>query len=176
METMIVPASPVSHPFDRAGLGKPPYKFLCVTKNWFCACPGDPGKPGGSCDYCANGIAFEYHVASSDGKRFKVGSDCIWKIYRETPKGDPATRALNAARIKHERELRHAREGTTIVEGKAWLARPEVGAALAAIPHPHTSRAARGETLADMVAWYVAHAGVSGTLWALKTARKAVAS
>jgi hypothetical protein len=159
-----------THPFDRAGLGAPPYRFLGVRKNWFVVCPGEPGKPGGSCDYCGQGIAFEFHVEAANGKRFKVGSDCIAKVNRTAV----IDTELDKARRKHERTVRHEREEAFLVEGRAFLARPEVIAALTARPHPQEWRAVKGETLADMVGWYMTHAGTAGRKYAIKTARAAM--
>ena len=72
------------HPFERAGLGLAPFKFVSTNEKWFQANAGGlfkgPSKPGSSCDYCGTGIAHEFWCVSSDGKKFKVGCDCIEKV------------------------------------------------------------------------------------------------
>jgi hypothetical protein len=150
-------AEPRIHKFEAAGLGKAPFRFVGVSKNWFVPCPGEPGKPGGSCDYCGTGIAFEHHIKSADGKRFKVGSECVLKT------GDAGLkRVVNRAKAKHATELRHLREARKIEE--ALEALPLVEAKLAAEPHPLKWRAEKGETLLDSVVWFLEHAGNAGKL------------
>ena len=68
-----------AHKFEKAGLGKAPFKFLFHEYRIFQACHGAPIQVGGSCDYCGTGISNWYWVKSADGKRFKVGSECIRK-------------------------------------------------------------------------------------------------
>ncbi len=67
------------HPFERAGLGKAPFRCVAVTTNWWVSGCGTVRKPGGSCDYCGTGILYEYHIVGADGSTFKVGSDCVAK-------------------------------------------------------------------------------------------------
>ena len=66
------------HPFEKAGLGKAPFKCVGVTKNLF-TIPGVPEatKPGSSCDYCATSITYEYWIVGATGSKFKVGCDCV---------------------------------------------------------------------------------------------------
>jgi hypothetical protein len=66
------------HPFERAGLGKAPFRCYGVVENWYSAGPGHK-QPGGSCDYCGTGIAYEYLIRGSDEREFKVGCDCVRK-------------------------------------------------------------------------------------------------
>jgi hypothetical protein len=72
------------HPFEKAGLGSAPFRCTAVTTNWFSP-PGFPeaAKPGGSCDYCGTGILYEFHIGGADGRKFKVGSDCVHKTGAE---------------------------------------------------------------------------------------------
>jgi len=69
------------HPFEAAGLGKAPFKCTGMSENVF-VIPGFGGgsKAGGSCQYCGTGIRYEYHIVSSDGKKFHVGCDCVEKV------------------------------------------------------------------------------------------------
>lgn len=85
------------HPWEVAGLGKPPYKFVGIehkigpirpidpkTGQWDGMTEyGAPGQPMGSCQACGQGIAWCCWILSSDGKRFYVGSDCVEKVERE---------------------------------------------------------------------------------------------
>lgn len=143
------------HPFEEAGFGVAPYRFDGVTRNWFCAGPGDPGKPGGSCDYCGTGIAFEYWVRSSDGRRFKVGCDCIAKLARKDNvafAGDTLARDADIARRRLEAERRaevaHQKRQEARGAFRAWYTAPRMAAACAR-PHP----AIKGLTLAHYIHW-----------------------
>ena len=75
-----------AHPFEFAGLGLAPFKFVSMAEKWFNPTSGSlaydsrQSKPGSSCDYCGTAIAREFHCISSDGKMFKVGCDCIEKV------------------------------------------------------------------------------------------------
>ena len=68
-----------AHCFESAGLGKAPYKYDGMTENVFDNKDGTT-KAGGCCDYCFAGIRYEYWLKSADGKRFKVGCDCVAKV------------------------------------------------------------------------------------------------
>jgi len=71
------------HRFERAGLGKAPFRVTGYGRHVFQAIPGDPScplQPGTSCDYCGTGCMDVANVRSSDGKEFKVGLDCAAKI------------------------------------------------------------------------------------------------
>lgn len=67
------------HVFERAGLGKAPFRFVGFYEKTYQACPGAPIQPGSTCDYCGQGIMICCEILSADGKRFKVGSDCVNK-------------------------------------------------------------------------------------------------
>lgn len=143
------------HPFEESGFGRAPYRFDGVTRNWFSAGPGDPGKPGGSCDYCGAGIAFEYWVKSADGRRFKVGCDCIAKLAKASNvafAGDTLARDADIARRRLERERRaeqqHAKRMALRDAFAAWYTVARQAQACA-LPHP----AIKGLTLAHYVKW-----------------------
>ena len=92
------------HVFERAGLGQAPYRYLGTSENRFDNGDGT-SKPGGTCQYCGNGILHEFFLKSKDGKTFKVGSDCIERAgdkgilqqYRSSPE------YRNAQRLKRIR-------------------------------------------------------------------------
>lgn len=90
------------HCFDRSGLGKAPYRVTQMVE----------GR--GSCDYCGNGIVYQVHVASADGKFFKVGTDCMGRC------GDAG---LIKAFKKHPDFRRIQREKRQLLDSKkvaAW--------------------------------------------------------
>lgn len=93
------------HPFEAAGLGQAPFRFLRATKNVYSAAPGH-SQPGGTCAYCANGILYEYWIRSHDGVVSTVGCECIRKIDRSDNK--LATDAQRAA-AQFRREAAEAR-------------------------------------------------------------------
>jgi hypothetical protein len=65
------------HPFEKAGLGKAPFRCVGVTENvWTSGC-GTIQKAGGTCDYCGTGIRYEYIIISADNHRHVVGCDCV---------------------------------------------------------------------------------------------------
>lgn len=147
------------HPFEEAGFGRAPYRFDGVTRNWFVACPGDPGKPGGSCDFCGAGIAYEYWVKSADGRRFKVGCDCIAKLARKDNiafAGDTLARDADIARRRLDRERKAQRDHEKRMADRqafdAWYTRPRLAAACA-LRHP----AIKGLTLAHYIHWMLSN-------------------
>src|SRR5215831_9819973 len=74
--------SGVMHKFEQAGLGKAPFRVVGYTREIYQAVPGDPNcpcQPGAACDYCMTAIVDTFWIRSSDGRRFKVGCDCVYK-------------------------------------------------------------------------------------------------
>lgn len=69
------------HPFEEAGLGRAPFRFVEMTVSVYSAAPGH-SQPAGTCDYCGQGIKYCCHIASVDGKTAVVGCDCIRKLER----------------------------------------------------------------------------------------------
>jgi hypothetical protein len=59
------------HAWEEAGLGQAPFAFNCVTQN---------AGSRATCDYCGTAITYEFWIDSHDGKRFKVGCDCVAKV------------------------------------------------------------------------------------------------
>jgi len=57
------------HPFEQKGLGVAPFNCVGVEVN----------PAYSSCDFCNTAIKYEFKIKSSDGKLFKVGSDCVCK-------------------------------------------------------------------------------------------------
>lgn len=147
------------HPFEEADFGLAPFRFEGVTRNWFTAYPGDPGKPGGSCDYCGQGIANEFWVRSSDGRRFKVGCDCIEKLAKANNTAFTGDRLLYDAQMA-KRRLESDRRSSKAAEKRLaaheawalWYTKARKASACA-VPHP----AIKGLTLAHYIAWMTDH-------------------
>lgn len=137
------------HPFERAGLGKAPFRCVGFYVSKFCAAPGAPVQPGSACDYCGTGIMNVFSILSADGKASKVGCDCV----RKTPdkaliaevkrfKADAAKKE-RIAKAKAEREAYQFKRAAEVAERVAAAApvleRLDV---LAKGSHPWRSRTA----------------------------------
>ena len=86
------------HAWEEAGLGQAPFEFAYVTQN---------AGSRASCDYCGTAITYEFWINSHDGRRFKVGCDCVAKVEHDNNLLDDVQRAqarLQAA----QREARKA--------------------------------------------------------------------
>jgi hypothetical protein len=89
------------HAFEIAGLGLAPFRFVGMSENVI-SYPDGTQQAGGSCDYCSTGIRFECVIVSKDGKRSKVGCNCIAKVgdagllkaYKTSPEFRAHARAL----------------------------------------------------------------------------------
>jgi hypothetical protein len=103
------------HPFERAGLGKAPFRCIGTAERVH-AVPGCPPRAGGHCHFCFTGIRYAAIIKSSDGKVFDVGMDCVRKtdavVYKE-------------AREARRAELRAARQALSSVESAARRAGAE---------------------------------------------------
>ena len=78
----------VIHVFEKAGLGKAPFKFAGMVYQNIQYGQRVIGsvrgveittKPGGTCDYCGTYIVNMFNVESADGNKFHVGCECIRK-------------------------------------------------------------------------------------------------
>lgn len=103
----------MTHPFEKAGLGKAPFSCTHVTENVFELGDGTT-KAGGCCDYCGTGIRWEFWIKGSiaGARQFKVGCDCVaktgWDIEGfEKVRADNA-RARRQAGAQKRRESRKA--------------------------------------------------------------------
>jgi len=154
------------HIWERYGLGKAPFRVAGFSVEKYQACPGAPVQPGGSCTICGQGIMNVFRVRSADGHEFKVGPDCVAKA------GDAGLRkAVDKVIREHRREVRWAREKAQLEDGRAFLARSDVRAALAARPSPIAWRAEQGDTMADWADWMMSRAGATGQLAVISAAR-----
>lgn len=103
----------MTHPFEKAGLGKAPFSCTHVTENVWENGDGTT-KAGGVCDYCGTGIRWEFWIKGSiaGARQFKVGCDCVaktgWGIEGfEKVRADNA-RARRQAGAQKRRESRKA--------------------------------------------------------------------
>jgi len=133
------------HPFERAGLGSPSYRYCGMEQSVHVA--GDVVKSGSSCDFCGTAITFCYWFKGAEGRKFKVGSSCVAKS------GDGnLKRAISADKRKHQRELSRARalrlrdEVELLIEDNLEL--------LEQAPHPDRYFASTGKTLVDYIDYH----------------------
>ncbi len=160
------------HPFEKAGLGKAPFRYVGMIDQdirYGERVIGSVGgveittKPGGTCAYCGTYIVSMFQVESSDGNRFHVGCDCIRKVGGEK---------LVAATKSDVKKAKEARENARIAEAKAAL---PTAYGLLSKPHPTLWRAQNGETMADWCRGMFSHAGRNGQLKAARVVEQAVA-
>ena len=165
------------HPFERAKLGQAP--FRCVgyestadreAANSHRRAHGQTyttNMCGGTCEYCGTAIWDVYIIESADGRRFKVGSDCVTKtgqkalIARVKRKVDAKKRAAKAAKIA--------------AELKAYLADETTRAILAAVEYSPAGPAHPAQTLLERAEWMSRYAGAAGRARAVKSIKSALA-
>jgi len=149
--------APKVHVFERAGLGKAPYKYLGCEQRIFQACPGAPIQPGASCQFCGHDIREVHMLLSSDGKRFHVGCDCIYKA------GDRGLKSeVDRVKSRQRAEKRNAKAVAVYQQLRAWLDDPRVQETLSAQPHPLDWAREQGKTRLDWATWMVTNAGAAG--------------
>lgn len=179
MNTNTATETSTIHPFQTAGLGLAPFRYVGQVKQDIAygqavvnsegfrsgAEPMITTKAGGTCAYCGNGILNMFNVKSADGKIFHVGSDCIAKV------GGPELARKVAKVVSANRTAqRHALEAEKIAAAVASLARPETQRVLGSQGHP--SR--RDATMLDYVTWSLNNAGTAGKLRAAKLIAEAI--
>ena len=150
------------HKFERAGLGKAPFRYLSSETKTYQPVPGSVPRAGSSCDYCSTAIAVVHWIQGSgtDDRPFKVGSDCVMKM------GDAGLRVMiESVERRLAREKRRLRTRAVTDEVAEALRQPDVRAVLAAQPHPRgfTDRETGAPlTLLDWAEWMLANAGAKG--------------
>lgn len=159
------------HCFERAGLGRAPFRCVGFYESKFQAVPGDPNcpvQPGTSCDYCGQGIMYVARIKDADGREFKVGCDCVART------GDAGLRKVIDAKVAaRRREASHRNADAKIAAARALL--PTVADKLRAEPHPSPWAAAKGRTLLDLVEFLLSDAGRQGKVRAAKIVAAAAA-
>lgn len=146
-----------THPWERAGLGVAPFRFVGCEVKTYQACPGAPIQVGASCDYCANGIKHVCWIQDANGKRFKVGNVCVNKVDKVL--GKKVDRAVKAAKKAGQVEREKARIEAAI---ELLASNETLRAELASHPHPNAWRAEQGATRLDYFGWMFENAGHSG--------------
>jgi hypothetical protein len=170
----LAPRRPIAkvHPFERAGLGLAPFRYVGMVHqetSYGQAVIGTIGgipvttQPGGSCDFCGHYIVDMFQVESADGKRFKVGCDCIHKVNQVAGSDVVDVDRKKAAIARDEARIALA------------LANLPQAHALSSQPHPTTWRAREGETMAHWCRWTLTHGGRTGRLGAARLVEKALA-
>lgn len=155
----------IIHPFEAAGLGVAPFRFVGCTENVFVAHPGATPKAGGTCDYCSNGIRYEFHVQGADGRKFKVGCDCIRKV------SSPGEKLLTASERAMRQAQKAAKRAALLARGKAALDAMNANETLfAGRPHPAVAR----WTYRSYLEFLLTKAGDKGMLNACKIVEAAV--
>jgi hypothetical protein len=176
------------HPFELAGLGKAPFRFDGIEDTSIGAGPDgmvrttihegpNAGldvytKPGGSCDLCGHYIVTFCWVRSADGKRFKVGTDCIAKLDKSVDDPRCLKAKVKRAAAKLATAKRNRAADQRIAKAIETMASSEVAAKLAVEPHPNEWRAEQGDTLADWCEWMLSHAGRAGKTKVARTIEK----
>jgi hypothetical protein len=167
------------HPFESAGLGRAPFRFIGVdyrvgpiriaNRDGTETQIGAPGQPMGTCEFCGQGIAECCMIQDADGKRFVVGNVCVAKT--NDPKLiDETKRAVGRAALERKRE----RDRVRIVGVRAKLERDEaLRRVLRNQPHPLLWQAKKGQTMLDWCEWMLKSSGVSGSLKVCRAVEKA---
>jgi hypothetical protein len=144
------------HVFEKAGLGKAPYRYLGCEKSIYQACVGAPIQPASTCNYCGTAIMYKFWLESADGKKFWVGSDCIFKS------GDAGLKhAIDADVRKYQKEVRDSRTAALVDTFEAFLKANPTFFADDKRPHPYAFYAAQGKTQGDYNRFCYEHAGPS---------------
>lgn len=109
----------MTHPFEKAGLGKAPFSCTHVTENVF-ALPDGTSKAGGCCDYCGTGIRWEFWIKGSiaGARQFKVGCDCVAKTGRGIENFEKVRADHTRARRQEGAEKRAEKKRES---RKAWI-------------------------------------------------------
>lgn len=160
------------HVFERAGLGRAPFKVVGSFELKWQAHPGAPIQPGGSCDYCGQGIMYAAAIRSADGKQFKVGCDCVARTgdagLLKAYKNHPDTR-------KRNRQKAALKDEAVRAEWERLMADSEIRAKLATVMvAPYTPGKLRPWLEIADFAW--PRCGASGRARYLKAAKHHLAS
>jgi hypothetical protein len=119
------------HIFERAGLGKAPFRCVGFEQKHYEPAPG-VRMVGGSCDYCGTGIVQMFYIQGADGRKFKVGCDCVEKT------GDAGLIKAYKNNPKYRKMLRDARQARDTAKIEKLQAQFEAGKeVLRALPSPN---------------------------------------
>jgi hypothetical protein len=167
------------HPFQKAGLGLAPFRYIGVKHqdiSYGQAVIGHIGgvpittKPGGTCDACGTYIVDMYRIRSADGRESVVGCDCIKKVGYKV-ESLPKLKADLKKAAKAKRAVAKGKEEVRIEAARdAFQSAP---AMFTDKPHPTKFRAEQGASFRDYVEWMLIHAGHSGRFSMAKLIEKA---
>jgi hypothetical protein len=118
------------HVFERAGLGKAPYRCVAVVEKVFRVAPDAPPQPGATCDFCGTPLMTVFMVRAADGREFGVGCNCIDK---SGDKGLIRQYKQSPEYRKHQAELRRNRDARVVAEWEALMADPKATTILGSI-------------------------------------------
>ena len=171
------------HPFERAGLGKAPFRFVGFEAQDLCYGQAILNReeyqrtgilvttaPGGSCAFCGTYIVQMCRIGSADGKRFHVGTDCVAKAG-----GTRVAAAVKVAKLRTERSKRAEKATAVSTELTALLADDSVRTVLVNWPHPNDASAKRGASLLDYATWMIRCSGAAGRAKTLKAVKAVIA-
>lgn len=139
------------HQFELAGLGKAPFSLIGHEYKVWRAHPGAHAQPGTCCDYCGTGIMDVFWIRSADGRKFKVGCDCVAKV------GDSGLKRSIDLAVKRARAERKA-TALQIRRERAMELLAAEPTLLTDQPHPSIP----SKTLRDYVEWMMRFAGAAG--------------
>lgn len=155
------------HVFEAAGLGKAPFKFIGLETSNDREAVNMERKNAGqiyttnfctSCDYCSQSIQNAYCVESSDGKRFKVGCDCIKKT------GDKGLKKIISEIESKKRRIAKADKRLAIVHYENRLIDAfkagQIGN-LKELPSPIANRTE--DTAFDYISWCIQYGRMGST-------------
>lgn len=152
-------ANETIHAFEKAGLGKAPFKYLGMgyqdisygMANITIQGANGPIQAqttvGGTCDACGTYIVNMFRIESADGVKSKVGCDCIKKC------GDAGlVKQVKREISARDSVKRQAKKSADSVKAKELCYATDFGQ-FKTLPHPFAYRAGNGETMADWCEW-----------------------
>lgn len=168
------------HVFEKAGLGKAPFKFLMAQalpnksllehnpsayQNQMASLvKSSSGGVGGTCDYCGTAIMNCYLIESANKNTFWVGCECVRKT------GDSGLiRVVDKLIAEKAKEARHAKEQAQIEELRAIMNNKEYQEHMETLNHP---RKYAGKTMMDYADWMMMNAGTKGKIDLLKALKE----
>ena len=163
-------AAQEAHRFEKAGLGKAPFRVVgCEEKRGPIDMGGGltvgaPGQPMGTCDFCGTGIVDCFSIESADHRRFVVGNVCVNKT------GDAGLiRVVKSEVARLRTEARHRREAIQIQRLRDLMQDTATRDWLDGQRHPRTDSAFfADQTRLDWAEWMFRNAGNKGKLAILR--------
>lgn len=154
----------MTHPFEVAGLGVAPFRFVGLDVKvgpidlGNGAFTGAPGQPMGTCDYCGQGIAYCCTIQDANGATFIVGSTCVEKAEKDYGSSDTLAQTVKRAAAKATKDAKANKVALRVARARELLTDASIAQSLNAKPHPSYP----GKTLLEYVGWMLDNAGLSG--------------